>query len=593
MPAYSAIPLPGMSETDEERRRREEGEASLRATEESARLYAAQQASMPPEPPMVAPPAPPPPPDTNALAIPKLDKPIPMPGSSQRAPDVHLNRPTGGGPVRAAAPPPAQGGPTITQRGPGGTSIEMPLGSSDIDQSTSRGSKSTSKRGVSKAEREAEADLTGVRFDQVNNAEQQKQNLIDAAKADQVKQDALQVVAAAKEKDTNDRLAGYEAEIKRREAIANQTEAEYKAQLQDFQQTDPKKRFWAKQDTTEKVTAGLSMLLGIVGGLNDGSNVGAERILKAIDADTARAKDVLEAKERMVERTRGDVTTAKDDISRHKSLIDLRSAVAKERVVAEAEQRAARLGIPKAEVEGNAGMLLIRESAANDRLKLEKDRAAQVNYEQSWSRVTTNANGGLGPNGKPLASEAADRVGLLNGGLDNLNRLESIIKENPNAWNEYRANMANWKQAEAADKIPGAKQLRAAGQATGMVNVSPDQGLKSLAAKEIHRLNEELKSALAKARGGAITAADADAIEREQAMLSTTPKEFLGSIQRSREKFNRNKAIIMGGRPDPYAPPPPSSVVPPEPAQGGARRGKVNGAPAMIFPDGTYTLLGQ
>lgn len=344
------------------------------------------------------------------------------------APVTALAKPIGemieGEPAQAAEPPPgpnaapaprAPGAPptpaaipntgaTITQRGPGGTSVSLPLtGGSELDQRTSRGSRTETRREVTAAERAAQAQGEQVTREQVQNAEEKKNLLMEVAREEQANKDALAHVAATKEKDATDRMAAYEAEIARRQGIADQTETEYKAQLQDFQQTDPKKRFWSKQDTPAKLQAGLSMLLGVFGGLKDGSNVGAERIIKEIDADTQRTRDALEAKERMLDRARGDVRTAKDDIHRQKELIDLRSAVAKERVLAEADALGAKYGISKAEIEGNEGILKIRESAAADRLKLEQSRAATVQKEQSWSNVTTNAGGGPAGADKPLA----------------------------------------------------------------------------------------------------------------------------------------------------------------------------------------------
>lgn len=404
----AGVPIMGFgSETDEERRRREMGEQNLAANDASNAAYEAQVATAPPPPePVLLAQAEPPKSARDAMGIPSLPPGavVPLPGSSEPAPrSAGVKKPGTDTPI-APLPSNIQGGPSITQRGPGGTTVNLPLAAgADLEQSTSRGSTSRSQREVSKAEREAEKDQDSVRFEQVNNAEQKKQVLINQAKDDQIQQDALQAVAAAKEKDTNDRLNQYEAEVAKRQAIADATETEYKQRLVDWEQRDPKKAFWAKKDTGEKLTAGLSMLLGIVGGLKDGSNVGAERILKAIDADTARAKDVLGAKEKMVASTKGDVQTAKDDIKRHKDLIDLRSAVAKDRVVAEAEARAARLGIPKAEIVGNEGILAIKESAAADRLKLEQSRAATVQQEQGWSRATTNTGGGPAGQDKPLA----------------------------------------------------------------------------------------------------------------------------------------------------------------------------------------------
>jgi hypothetical protein len=511
-----------------------------------------------------------------AAAAPKPGQAPPVPGVGSPAQPTPVTPPAIPGSGTAAAP-------LITQRGPGGTSVQLPLtGGTELEQSTSRGSTTRSSRTVSKEERQAQADQEAVAREQVKNAEEKKKVLIDAAREEQTSKDALQAVAAAKQQDADQRLQAYEAEIKRRQSIADQTETEYKAQLQDFQQTDPRKRFWAKQDTGEKLTAGLSMLLGIVGGLKDGTNVGAERILKAIDADTARAREVLEAKERMVDRTRGDVTTAKNDIARHKDLIDLRSAVAKERVLAEADARAAKLGIPKAAIEGNEGILKIRESAAADRLKLEQSRATQVQNEQSWSRVSTNAGGGPAGQDKPLAKwsgaekEAEGFAQRMHSAAQQMDQ----FKYNPR-------DLALIRREAGFEGSLGPKANAVRQFITGRLfeQLSPEGKKRWVAEQEFARANLRRESGAAISIGE--TLAETESVGERP---GDTP-ETLG-MKKQQRALKVRATGIASGRPTYWdgitRETATQAAVGAPPA--GARPGKVNGKPAWIFPDNTYEL---
>lgn len=463
-------------------------------------------------------------------------------------------------------PSPSPGATMTTRAGP--VSVQTPIApGADLSQSTSRGGKTTSQRQVSAEEVEHQKKIADLEKKSLEEAE-----LIDRERAAKANSEA--VVAAARDADTQWQLNQHEAEIQKRQAAADAADQEYRRDYKEWRR-DPKKRFWANKDTGDTLSAGVSLLLGLVGGLSDGSNVGAERIEKAIDAEETKYRQIVDDSLAILNRSKGDVEKAKASWNQKKELIDVKYASILGSIVADADARARRLGISEEEMLKNPGRQKLLEAQAARQQKWFESTSANVQNEQAWSRM--NAGTGTGANGKPLPAEAAERISVINSGVDAITRMQNIIAKNPKAWEEYRANQESWQRSEAFGAAPGLKQGRGILQGVGLANVAPEQGLKSQDAIELHRLQTELNGAMAKARGGAITDSDVKAIDSMQATLATNAGAKEKQLQRITQVLNNAKATHLSGRVDPSLAP---SAAPQAPAPAQA-------APVSRFKDRT------
>jgi hypothetical protein len=431
----------------------------------------------------------------------------------------------------------------------GNTSIQTPLSADGtITQKTSRGGETRTRVEPTKNEAEilkerAEADKEAKRL-----ADEAKTASIARAKAEHEGAIANRAIAADKEARVIKDLEDGEAEVNRRKSIAVAEEENYRRSLEDF--TGAKKTFWSRQDTSDKIKGGLALVLGLFGGIKDGSNVGADRIMKAIEDDSENYRVKMEARKEILERSRTDVSAAKEEIKRKLELTDIRSAAALDRVANEAVERGKRLGISEAELAGNQEILKLRQGAIDKRQAHEEKLRTNVSQEQAWNKVTTTSTGGAGGTNDPRLKASDEALNTITATADAVKELDNALatsKANPEAWTDYAKNDVDWRQAQAWDKIPGAKQIRALGQGAGAFDVAPEQGLaKNQPALGIHRAITAVKSALQKARGGAITDADISAVDSELAQAAAmNPAEGIKLIQGIRNRLeNKLKAYV-------------------------------------------------
>lgn len=396
MPGYS-VPgvVPPSTEDEDERRRREQGELNRSANEAANAAYAAQQASAQPEPP----PAAPAPVDELAAAremVAAAGGALPLPGN---LPIQQLPPKTGKGekaPESTAAPV-----ATVTTRA-GNMAVQTPLApGGDIEQKTVRSGQTRSKVELAKGELEQQRKIEATNAAIEENAQKARDQAVAAAEADADAAEKVRDIQATKAGDIERRTADVENEVARRTAEATKAEDDWKRALVDSE--NAKRTFWARQDTDTKVRAGISLLLGIVGGLTDGSNVGAERIHKAIEDDSAAFRKRAENRLAILERSKGNVEEAKRNLKWQLELVDLRTAAALDSAASQAVARAKRLGIQDAEIAGNQKILDLRNEAQTLKQKWLEGQRTKVESEYSQSRVVTDAGPGGGAGDKPLA----------------------------------------------------------------------------------------------------------------------------------------------------------------------------------------------
>lgn len=307
---------------------------------------------------------------------------VPPPGPGQQPP-APAQIPESGvpQPPTPATPPPAPGGlETVSATSSGGTRrTTVELKPEEIEE---------------QKKREA---LTEQAI-----AAKREETLVNAAKATAEELSAKEKLALQlkRQDETNDEIKAAEADVAQRKAAADAEEAKEKQLLADFY--NPKNGYWNRADTMTKVRGGLALILGFFGGANDGSNVGAERIKEAVAEDVATRRQQIEDQRKIVERARGDVQGAKDNLKWRLDVLDLKYAVGLEAAASQAESRLKALGVPEAQIAGNQGILELRRTAADTRVKWLEGQRTQVEAHRAWSKVQQARNPAGAAGDKPI-----------------------------------------------------------------------------------------------------------------------------------------------------------------------------------------------
>lgn len=590
MPAYTAVPFPG-AEDEDERKRREQGLINAQANEAADAAFAAQQAAAPP-PVEPAPPPVPVPVDELAEArklVASAGGAVPLPAGG--APVPLIKKPTAKG--EKAPEPGAAPVATVTSRA-GGTTLETPLApGGDIEQKTVRNAQTRSRVELAPGEKESQRDLQYTNEQMKDSAREMRDQAVAQAEAESQAADALRDLQAIRAGDVARHSEAAENEIARRQGIAGQAEEDWKRALSESETA--KKTFWSRQDTDTKVRAGISLLLGIVGGLTDGSNVGAERIRQAIKDDSAdfaqRAKNKLD----ILERSKGNVEDAKKDLRWKLELVDLRTAAALDSTAAMAVARAKKLGIKDAEIQGNQKILQLQQEAQDLRQKWLEGQRTKVESEFAQSRVVTDAGPGAAAGDKPMqkwsqgekeADGYAQRMARASGDMDR-------YKYNP-------GDMQVIQNAKLQEQLLGTKGVGPA--VIGRVLGSTFQRLSPEGKKRFLAEQDFARAVLRKESGAAIGIAEQEA---EIEGIGERPGDNPDTLAQKRaQRVGRIQAVgTSSGRPGYWsqqaqhmgpqgsAPTTPGAAHLNATGGGGGRRGKVNGKPAVIYPDGTYELV--
>ncbi|HEU4369636.1 MAG TPA: hypothetical protein VFV05_15560 [Methylomirabilota bacterium] len=160
-------------------------------------------------------------------------------------------------------------------------------------------------------------------------------------------------------------------------------------------------------------------------------------------------------------------------------------------------------------------------------------------------RSASAAGGQLKPSSEDLSSVAS-----LSGSITGLRQTADLIDKNPKAWSEVRQNNLDWRRVEAAEaKIPGAKMVRGVGQLTGVANVAPEEGLKSVDAKAVHRQVTATREAIAKMSGGVITDSDRTSADNRLALAAVSePREAAKLLREVASDLGPKLDLILQNR---------------------------------------------
>lgn len=323
--------------------------------------------------------------------------PLPMPDPNAPIAPAPVVSPITGAPLGAPPPAPAPdpAAPGALPPAPGPTAAPgvpgLPLTKTQTQTTTTRERQTA-------GEQQAQKGLAA-------NDAQARTNLQDRQKLDDLVAETTRVEKGEDTARKKAALDAHDAELSRLKGVASSEEAKYKQQLTDF--ANPKNGYYADMTTADKIGAGISLVLGLVGGLTDGSNVGAERIIKAVDADTAKRRALLEAQERIVSRAKGDVGDARANLAYEKEMLDLRAAVGLEAAVSRARGRAQMLGIDENNLRKNEQLQKLEAEALDRRAKHEEGLRTKA--------TTTSVSVAGGPNGAAGSrpTEAQARLALL------------------------------------------------------------------------------------------------------------------------------------------------------------------------------------
>lgn len=503
-----------------------------------------------------------------------------VPALQDTARELDAKIPSKAPPKPQQAPQPQQSAGVLTQHLPGGQTVQTPL-MPGVEQTTSGGSRT---RGQTIADpREAAQVEKQDKLDEAAIADLEKKREIEREKALielQASNDAA-AIKAKREADIATEQGLFEAEVQRRTERANAAEGDYKRQL-ELSERDPKQRFWSKQDTATKVKSGISLILGIFGGLRDGSNVGAERIQQAIDDDTATVKQGLVEREKILERARGDVKGARDELRDKLELLDLRSAAALETVAAQAIARGKRLGIAESDLAGNEGIRKIQEEAANRKLAYFEKLRVNAKNSATWNRVTGTGAGGAAGDASQGERDAAAGLNELASSLTNLSSLPPLDGK---VMAKVQENQTRMKAVEG--KGIGNAITQMAGRAVGMVPSTELQGLND---DQKRAYNEwmSVRAAVQKVLSGqaASDAEKADIQQRTTPQPGDSPQMVAAKLENAK-RFLENSRVRAGKLAATVATPTAQAPAAPQlPPGARIQRNKRTGETRIVLPDG-------
>lgn len=430
---------------------------------------------------------------------------------------------------------PAAPGPTITTH-VGGVSMEQPIGPGGVTQKTSGGT-TTTRTMQTPGEKKLEAKQDEIDAETLRNAEAAKvaghtRAITEAAAADKAAE-----LAQQRNEQTQAAMDMANKEIATRQAIVDKNDSDW--QKAALESTESRNTFWARQSTGMKVRSGISLILGIVGGMTDGSNVGAQYINKAIDQDAEDFKQRAANKLAILEKSKGNVEEARKRLKDQIDQIEIRKAAALDAAATQAEANGRRLGIDESEIKGNQGILDLRAAANDKRMKYQQDLRTKVTSESART-ITTGAEGMSGGADKPAQKWSGDEKKA-----EGFAQRMAKASEDMDRYSYTPDDLSVLKNQTAIESVGGKKGTAVNDWLRGNVfqRLSPEGKKRFLAEQEFARANLRRES------GAAIGLAEQEQeIEGVGARPGDTPETL---AQKRAQRMNKIGAVgISSGRPD-------------------------------------------
>lgn len=426
---------------------------------------------------------------------------------------------------------------------------------------------------LARVQTEQEQALQGERTTAKSKAEAEAGIATDAVTAAKVEQARL----AQQKQET-------EAEYARLSKTADDEDRKYKAM--GF--TD----FWSKASimgkpntvTGARIVGLIATALGTAGTALSGgrnANYAVEGIDKLIANDYQRQRDDILKQKDTVNEARGLAKEAKAEKllaleNWRKNAYDLADREAKAKI--------AQMGPAAVDAKGASALADLHEKAIESKQALEKGQATLANIradtalkraEAARQRETTGAN-------KPLTSDQAKSADLAGRMLQDNKIIDQTGAISPEGLEKLR-NYAAYEQT-----LSNSPKARSAALLTGVLK-TPEQFLSEKDQLAYNARKRFAASVLRGDSGAAISMHEYMDFDQQNFEQMGEKPASAQAKRMSREQMIQGKLRAAG----PAATDVVNSVktMQPQAAQAQARRGKVNGKPAMIFPDGHYELV--
>jgi hypothetical protein len=304
--------------------------------------------------------------------------------------------------------------------------------------------------------------------------------------------------------------------------------------------------FYSSERGGNKVLSAIMAGLGAAAAGPGGHNQALAIIEKKISDDfKLQQANILKSRDEL-DLAKGDVDMARQLKADKLADLTLKRAAADDAAAAQLRSVLAKQGVPAAEIETDARVIGLHKQAAERRAAFLDNTRSRV-QTQTVRRMTEATGAGAG-GGHPTGTDV-EHVNRLNTDLANLDRTIDTIRSNPKAWAEYRDNAEAWKRKEAAGANSSSfRGARGFFQGVGLADVTPDQGLKTDSAREVHKGMEAVNTSIAKSYGGVVTDGDRSAASASIAAMGSDPKQALKTLQQirgnlvaSRDNFLRNR----------------------------------------------------
>lgn len=255
--------------------------------------------------------------------------------------------------------------------------------------------------------------------------------------------------------------------------------------------------------------------------------------------------------------------------------VDLRGALAYKRLAAIGKANLSSKGMDDATIEGDQRIQALRAEEVKQRDAVGSHLTQQI-VKPGTDVTTTTRENKPGTQAKPGVEDVKE-TNRLDADILKLTQTIEAIEKNPTAWNEYRQNEEDWARSEAA-KGGVVGEVRKVGQAAGLFNVAPEQGLKTDDGRRVHQGMSQVKTSIAKGYGGVITDGDRGAAASELATLGLDSPQAIATLKRAREVLENGRASFYANRGiQPAAPAGPAAPTAPPGEQSTAAGGAAHG----------------
>jgi hypothetical protein len=464
-------------------------------------------------------------------APPPVPGPIPLPPLAAAVGTRQAAAATAADPARAVLPPP----PPVVAPPPapdpllGGPRVSQVEGS----QTTTTRHKMDPREKIAVGEMEALADEEAEAAKRVGAAR------VGAAEDESVAADQAATDASAHSLEQRQLIEQGNRDYEAAEARYRQkSEAYDKLKFHDY---------FSSERGGNKVLAAIAVGLGQYGAAMAGTRNAAKDIIDAkIDQDFKIQRAAMEKEFQGLERSREDIQLVRQRRADMQNDLGLKYVATKEAAATQRVAMLAQRGVPLAQAQADATVIGLRADAAKVRQGIYSGLRSTI-ASTVMSRMTEGAGAG-GKGGSPTGTDV-EHVNRLSTDIGNMDRVIGTIKENPKAWVEYQKNAESWKRKQAASEGSTTfKGARALFQGAGVADVSEEQGLKSEAAKDVHKGVQAALTSIAKGYGGVITQSDRDAAAAALANLANDPRGAIRTLQQirnnlaaSRDNFVRNR----------------------------------------------------